>query len=98
MTEVVDTFKIHVPGKNRGDIMLYALSTCPWCRKTKELLNHLGVEYDYIDVNLVKGEEFENIMKTVLTMDPVSSFPVLVINGKVIIGYRERQIRKAIKD
>ncbi len=35
----------HVPGKNVGHAMLYALSTCPWCQKTKRLLNELGVEY-----------------------------------------------------
>ncbi|NLE94073.1 MAG: glutaredoxin family protein, partial [Dehalococcoidia bacterium] len=24
--------------------MLYALSTCGWCQKTRSLLEHLGVE------------------------------------------------------
>jgi glutaredoxin-like protein NrdH len=35
----------HVAGKNAGDIKVYALSTCPWCKKTKQLLNDFGVEY-----------------------------------------------------
>jgi len=26
----------HVDGKNKGKIMLYALSTCVWCKKTKQ--------------------------------------------------------------
>jgi len=39
----------HVQGKNVGHIMLYALSTCPWCRKTKQLLSDLGVDYYYVD-------------------------------------------------
>ena len=49
----------HVPGENRGDVMLYALSTCAWCRKTKELLRKLGVEFRYIDIDLLEGEEKE---------------------------------------
>ena len=28
----------HVAGRNKGKVMLYALSTCGWCAKTKELL------------------------------------------------------------
>ena len=35
--------------------MLYALSTCVWCRRTKQLLDQLGVEYDYVDVDLLEG-------------------------------------------
>ena len=47
--------KKHVPGRNAGKVMLYALSTCVWCNKTKKLLNELGVEYDYTDVDLLGG-------------------------------------------
>ena len=38
----------HVKGENKGKITLYALSTCGWCKKTKKLLDDLGVEYHYI--------------------------------------------------
>jgi len=31
-----------VAGKNKGQILLYALSTCVWCKKTKQLLDQLG--------------------------------------------------------
>ncbi len=34
----------YVPGKNEGKFMLYALSTCGWCRKTKSFLDKLGRE------------------------------------------------------
>ena len=40
----------HVKGENKGKIMLYALSTCVWCKKTRELLDDLGVEYYFIYV------------------------------------------------
>ena len=39
----------HVTGTNKGQIVLYGLSTCVWCRKTKVLLDQIGVEYNYID-------------------------------------------------
>ena len=94
----METAVTHVPGRDQGAIMLYALSTCPWCHKTKELLKYLGVEYSFIDVNLAKGQEFEDAMKTVLKLDPGFSFPVLLIKGKVIVGFKEKEIREAIKE
>ena len=42
----------HVKGKNKGDVKLYALSTCVWCGKTKDLLNELGIEFKFIYVDL----------------------------------------------
>ncbi len=88
----------HVVGKNMGAIMLYALSTCGWCKKTKKLLGDLGAEYDYIDVDLLKGAERDNVMKTVEKWNPDCSFPTLVIgNNKCIAGFKEDQIRAALK-
>jgi glutaredoxin-like protein NrdH len=87
----------HVPGKNQGEVMLYALSTCPWCRKTKQLLNDQGVEYNYIDVDQAKGQEREDVLNQVKKYNPSLSFPVLVINGKAIVGFKEDEIKAAIK-
>jgi glutaredoxin-like protein NrdH len=88
---------VHVPGENRGKIMLYALSTCGWCAKTKQLLNDLGVEFDYLYVDLLEGEEREAIMSEVEGWNPRLSFPTVVIDGtKVIVGFRENDIREAL--
>ena len=88
----------HVPGKNIGHIMLYALSTCIWCRKTRQLLDELGVEYYYEYVDNLKGEEREESLKSLQRWNPSRSFPTLVINDeKCIVGYKEDEIRGAIK-
>lgn len=88
----------HVPGKNAGHIMLYALSTCGWCKKTKQLLDELGVEYYYEYVDHLQGESREKAISTVTKWNPSCSFPTLVINdGKCIVGYKEEEIRKAVK-
>jgi glutaredoxin len=88
----------HVDGKQKGKIMLYALSTCGWCKKTKALLNELGVEYDYIDVDLLKGEEQSAIINEVMKFNPACNFPTLVIDSqKCIVGFKEDDIREALK-
>ena len=86
----------HVKGENKGEIIMYALSTCGWCKKTKRLLDEIGVEYYYTDVDLLKGEERAEAMKEVEHWNPHRSFPTLVINNECIVGYREDEIKEAI--
>ena len=87
----------HVDGENKGKIILYALSTCGWCRKTKEFLNSLGVDFSYIFVDLLEEQEKEEIMEDVIKWNPRRSFPTLIINDeKCIVGYKEDQIKEAL--
>jgi glutaredoxin-like protein NrdH len=88
----------HVAGKHLGHAMLYTLSTCPWCQKTKKLLNELGVEYDYIDVDYLDGAEKDKVLEDVRKWNPACSFPTLVLDDKkCIVGFKEEEIRKALK-
>lgn len=88
----------HVAGRDAGKLVLYALSTCPWCRKTKQLLNELGVAYDYLDVDLLSGKERDDVVNEVKKWNTACSFPTLVVNGqKCIIGFDEVNIRQTLK-
>jgi glutaredoxin-like protein NrdH len=87
----------HVDGKNMGRIMLYALSTCIWCRKTKMLLNELGVSYDYIDVDLLDYDDQEKVVQTISKYNAAGSFPTLIINeNNSIRGFDEQKIREML--
>lgn len=88
----------HVPGKNQGKIILYALSTCGWCAKTKQLLKDLGVDYYYVYVDLLTPDEMDRAMTEVEKFNPKGSFPTLVINdSKCIVGFREDEIREVFR-
>jgi len=88
----------HVAGRNAGKLMLYALSTCIWCRKTKQLLADMGVEYDYVFVDLLTGNEKDEAVQTVTKWNPDCSFPTLVVNdSKCIVGFKESEIKEALK-
>ena len=88
----------HVAGNNRGIVMLYALSTCGWCARTKDLLKELGVEFDFTYVDLLEGKEQDNAMDQVEKWNPSGSFPTLVINEKKsIVGFKEQEIREAFR-
>ncbi len=88
----------HVKGSKRGELILYALSTCGWCAKTRKLLDDLGVEYSYVYVDRLPHEEMESAIWEVEKHNPSGSFPTLVIDGsRAIVGFREADIREALK-
>jgi glutaredoxin-like protein NrdH len=88
--------KKHVKGKNKGDVMLYALSTCGWCKKTKRLLDELGIEYHYVDVDLVTDEQQGDVLDEVKGWNPRGTFPTLVVNDECIVGYKEEKIKEVL--
>jgi glutaredoxin len=87
----------HVHGKDVGHVMLFALSTCGWCAKTRKLLEDMGVAYDYEYVDLLRGEEQNRVMQVVAKWNTSGSFPTIVIKDKqCIVGFKEDDIRKAL--
>ena len=88
----------HVEGENKGKIFLYALSTCAWCKKTKQLLEELGVEYFYIFMDQLDEKDKDEQMEELGKYNPRYSFPTLVINDdKCIVGFKEDEIRKELE-
>ena len=77
-------------------IKIYTLSTCVHCKATKNLLNECAVTYEFIDVDLLSGEERTAILEDVKKFNPECSFPTIIIGDKVIVGFQENEIRLAL--
>jgi glutaredoxin-like protein NrdH len=90
--------KIKVEGKNRNHrVMLYALSTCAWCKLTKKFLNDNKVEYEYVDVDLCSREDREVIKKDIMDRGGEASYPTIIVDEKVLItGFRKDRISEAL--
>jgi len=87
-----------IDGEDKGKIMLYALSTCVWCKKTKKLLDKLSVKYSFLYVDLLKDDDKDKIIKEIRKFNPRCSFPTVVINNeKVIAGFKEEEIKEALE-
>jgi glutaredoxin len=79
------------------NVKLYALSTCGWCKKTKELLDTNGVEYDVVYVDLLEGDEKEAILDEVRKYNPRTSFPTVVVDDRrSVTGFKEDQLRELL--
>ncbi len=76
--------------------MLYTLSTCVHCAATKRFLREHGIEYDYVDVDLLEGQERENIRDEVMKVSGGFRFPTIVVGKKVIVGFYEDKLKEAL--
>jgi glutaredoxin len=91
--------KRHFEGKKVADITVYALSTCIWCRKSRKLLEELGIEHDVVEVDLVNDLDDKNeVMQNIMKWNPDCSYPTIVLNNKeCIVGFDEEKLRGLVK-
>lgn len=88
----------HVEGENKGEVVLFALSTCGWCKKTRMLLEGMGIDFNYIYVDLLSGDERTEVINEVQKWNSQLSFPTVVINNKdVIVGFKEAELKEKLQ-
>lgn len=87
----------HVEGENRGEVILFALSTCVWCRKTRKLLDSLGVEYSYVYVDRLSGSARTEAVEEMKRHNPVGSFPTVVVDDDTVVsGHNPEALHDAL--
>ena len=77
-------------------VKMYTLSTCGHCKATKRLLDECKIKFEFEDVDLLQGEERAAILEEVKKWNPNCSFPTIIIGDKVIVGFKENEIREAL--
>lgn len=87
-----------IPGRNtKHKVLLYAISTCAWCRKTKEFLKINGVEYEYLDIDLCSDEDREEVRQDILNRGGRLSYPTVIVDDNILItGFHEDKLREAL--
>lgn len=81
----------------QSNVKIYTLSTCSHCKAAKKFLDECTVKYDATEVDLLKGEERAAILEEVKKWNPNCSFPTIIIGDEVIVGFKEGEIRKALR-
>jgi len=87
-----------VQGKNnKHKVFMYALSTCAWCRMTKQYLKDNEVQFEYVDVDKCSDEDLEKIREDILSKGGSLSYPVIIVNDKILInGFRKDRIKETL--
>lgn len=72
-------------------IKIYSTPTCPWCAKTKDFLRKNHVKFEDIDVSRDAKAAHEMVK-----ISGQMGVPVIDVNGKIIIGFDEEKLKRAI--
>jgi glutaredoxin len=84
---------------SRGEhnIVFYGLSTCIWCRRTRQFLEDQGVTFDFVYLDKLKGQEREEAVELVRRWNSAVSFPTVVIDGaRCVIGYKPEKLKEEL--
>lgn len=77
-------------------IKLYSLSTCSHCTAIKKMLQEAPRPFEFVDVDLLQGKERKETLAEVRQHNRRCSFPTMLIGERIIVGYREKDIREAL--
>jgi glutaredoxin-like protein NrdH len=88
-----------VQGKrNQHKVTIYALSTCVWCKMTKQYLKDNEVEFEYLDVDLSSPQEKEEARQKILDEGGALSYPTTIVDDKTVItGFRKDLLKEALQ-
>jgi len=88
-----------VSGKqNKHKVVLYALSTCVWCKMTKQFLKDNNVEFEYIDVDLCEEEDKQKIREQIQSKGGNLSYPTTIVDDNIVItGFRKDKLKEVLE-
>jgi glutaredoxin-like protein NrdH len=83
--------------KNDHKVSVYALSTCVWCKLTKQYLSENNVAYEFVDVDLLDDEDKDKVHQTVLSKGGALSYPTTIVDDKIVItGFRKDKLKEVL--
>ncbi len=78
-------------------IMIYALSTCPWCKKSKSFFAERNIPFEFIDYDKASEEEQQKIREVCLEHGDSIAFPFVIIGDDVVVGYNPQKYTKLLE-
>ena len=83
---------------NKHKVFVYALSTCVWCKLTKQFLTENNLEYEFVDVDLEDEKDKQKIHKTIQNLGGMISYPTIIVDDKTVItGFRKDKLKEVLE-
>lgn len=78
-------------------VIIYALSTCLWCKKTKKYFEEKKVPFEAVDYDKQDDARQEAIMKEIKAEGCNGSFPFTRIGDACVQGYDPDEFDKLLE-
>ncbi|MCK9364518.1 MAG: glutaredoxin family protein [Syntrophales bacterium] len=77
-------------------VRMFTLSTCGHCRAAKRFMEDNAIDFQFIDVDLLTGEQRKNTIEELTGYNPARSFPTILIGDSILVGFNESKLREAL--
>ncbi len=74
-------------------VKIYTTPTCVYCQMAKEYFMKKKIQFEEVDVSRDEGAAMEMVEKS-----GQMGVPVIEIDGKIIVGFDQEAIEKALRD
>lgn len=79
-------------------VKLYALSTCPWCKKARQYFTQKQIPFEFVEVDLLEEKEQDKTLQELRYLAGDAVFPLTVIGEEVILGYKPDDFEEALEN
>lgn len=78
------------------NITLYSLTTCVFCQAIEKMLDDLDISFRCIQADELPEKDRKRVINELREVNPKCSFPTVVVDDKVIVGYKVQEIKETI--
>ena len=83
--------------KSDQSVFMFALSTCGWCKRTKEFFRENDVAFEYVDVDKCTLEEKREVGRLLKEKNVPLGFPVTIVDEEVVItGFKPDELKEVL--
>ncbi len=83
--------------KNDHKVTVYALSTCVWCKLTKQFLSDNDIAYEFVDIDLLDDNDKSKVHENIMSKGGSLSYPTTIVDDKTVItGFRKDQLKEVL--
>ena len=73
-------------------VTVYSTPTCPYCKQVKDFLNENNIEFE--DINVAENND---AAKEMVEKSGQMGVPVIDVHGRIIVGFNQPEIDRALK-
>lgn len=82
--------------EQKKPVKMYTISTCIHCKAAKRFMKEHDIPHEFTDVDLLDRGEKRAVLAEVRKLNERLSYPTIVIGERVIVGYREDELKEAL--
>jgi len=72
-------------------VKVYFIEGCPYCKEAKDFLKSKNIQFEEVDV-----EKNEEAAEDIIERTGQSGFPIIEIDGELVIGFDKEQLEELL--